>query len=119
MSAEENKKHIIHNAKVKCVLCGKVGFSSDKKGLARHLRLAHNKNNVDNYFIEVAGDVPIDIIPKDKIAFKKMVNKLLYKERKEKNTHTGTNNSKPKRTKAKRKSIYWGAVIKTAFESKR
>lgn len=30
--------------KVKCKICGKVGFAKDKKGLSRHLRLIHNKS---------------------------------------------------------------------------
>ena len=119
MSAEENKEKIIHYAKVKCVICGKVGFSSDKKGLARHLRLAHNKKYDDSLFVEVEDDIPVDIIPKDKVTFKKMVNKLKNQKKKKDNALTGANHKIPKRTKPKRKSIYWGAVIKTAFETKR
>ena len=124
MSAEENKKHIIHHAKVKCVLCGKVGLSSYKKELARHLRLAHNKKYDDSLFVEVTEDVPVDIKPKDKMAFKKMYNKLKSEKKKIDNAltsanHTKLKRTKLKRTKPKRKSIYWGAVIKTAFETKR
>jgi hypothetical protein len=124
MSDDENKKHLTNNAKVKCVLCGKVGFLSYKKELARHLRLAHNKKYDDSLFVEVTEDVPVDIKPKDKMAFKKMYNKLKSEKKKIDNTLTSANQAKPKRkkpkrTKPKRKSIYWGAVIKTAFETKR
>lgn len=124
MSEEENKKHSIHNAKVKCVLCGKVGFLSYKKELARHLRLAHKKTYDDSLFVEVAEDVPVDIKPKDKMAFKKMYNKLKSEKKKKDNALTSANQTKPKRkkpkrTKPKRKSIYWCSVIKTAFETKR
>ncbi len=104
---------------MKCVICGKVGFSSDKKGLARHLRLAHNTKYVDNLFVEVEDDIPVDIIPKDKVTFKKMVNRLKKQKMKNDNALKGANHKKPKRAKPKHKSIYWGAVIKTAFETKR
>ncbi len=119
MSEEENKEKIIHYAKVKCVLCGKVGFPFDKKGLARHLRLAHNTQYNNSLFVKTTEDVPIDIKPKDKMVFKKMLNKLKNQQKKKDKARAGANHPKPKRSKNIHKSIYWGAVIKTAFETKR
>lgn len=53
--------------KVKCKLCGKVGFSKDKKGLKRHYRLAHDeilskKANLLDYFEATSHDAVVDII---------------------------------------------------------
>lgn len=119
MSAEENKKHVVHYCKVKCVLCGKVGFSADKKALARHLKLAHNRKYFEGLYVDVADDTPLDIKPRDKITLKSMVNKIKNERRRKENELTGAKHKKNKRKKSVHKSIYWGAVIKTAFETKR
>ena len=52
--------------KIKCKICGKVGFLKDKKGLQRHLRLVHNicvSKQFDNneYFESADSDSVIDI----------------------------------------------------------
>lgn len=99
-------KNINFNAKVKCVLCGKVGLASDSEGLIRHAELAHDKSSIKSMFIPTDEDVPIEIIGTTK---KKFFRKL--KEQ--------TSNKKLKPKKQKSKSLYWGAIIKVPFEAKR
>ena len=53
-------------AKVKCKICGKVGFSNDKKGLKRHYRLVHNEvlseeANLLDYFKPTSQDAVVNI----------------------------------------------------------
>lgn len=53
--------------KVKCKICGKIGFARDKDGLRTHCRLAHNeilskKEDILNYFEPTSEDVVVDII---------------------------------------------------------
>lgn len=53
--------------KVKCKICGKVGLAKDAKGLARHLRLSHNKNvskkfNIETYYEPADPDSVIQIV---------------------------------------------------------
>lgn len=53
--------------KLKCKVCGKIGFAKDKKGLRMHYRLAHNeilskKANILDYFEPTFQDVVVDII---------------------------------------------------------
>lgn len=96
--------------KVKCVLCGKIGLANDKIGLLRHLQLAHNKNDIKMFFTPTKSEI-INIFPTTKKAYiKKQSRKISKKFRKEQIKKEG---------KPKHKSIYWGAVLKSAFESKR
>lgn len=62
--------------KVKCKICGKVGFAKDKKGLRRHYRLIHDetlskKANILDYFDPTSHDAIAEIIsPSQKVLIK-------------------------------------------------
>lgn len=44
---------MVVDEKVKCKICGKVGLAYDRKGLARHIRLSHDKHVSKNFEREV------------------------------------------------------------------
>ncbi len=97
--------------KVKCSICGKVAQQSDKKGQKRHMRLAHNIMSLEGYFIEADPDAVVDLMSTTKKAYRKEQNKKFKP--------AGVKLSNKKIGKAKHKSIYWGAVLKSGFETKR
>ena len=98
--------------KVKCTICGKVGSMSFSKGLKRHMKLAHNISTAKGYFVPADPDAVVEILHKkyrneanrvNNIKRKKLFNKKL----------------REKFGAIKRKSINWGSIIKTAYETKR
>ncbi len=101
--------------KVKCKLCGKVGQENDTKALNRHMRLAHGKSSAKGYFEEADQDSIIDLMSVTRKEFRKQKNKIsnqkLNVERKKE--------LRKKKGPNKHKSIYWGAVLKSGFETKR
>lgn len=101
--------------KVKCKLCGKVGLLSNTKSLNRHMRLAHGITSCKGYFIPTDEDSIVDLMSTTKKSFRKQANI-------EANKKWRSNRKKELRKKngpIEHKSIYWGSVLKSGFETKR
>lgn len=74
--------------KLKCKICGKVGYANNDKALIRHLRLAHNdcvssEYNKDDYYEAADPDSIIDIKSISVRDWRKKQNRKLSKRRKE------------------------------------
>ena len=102
---------------VKCEICGKRLLDSEDIKV-RHIKLAHGKNYCPDYYSPCPDadklDMPIRYL-KDLKEFK------LAKGRMNNNTNKKNNSNKKKRSKRnpEHRSIYWGRVITSAFETKR
>ena len=105
--------------KVRCKLCGKVGLAWDTRALKRHMRLMHRTSSTDGYFEEADEDSAVVL----------SLRKNEYKRNGRKKRMINNDNQRPnseEKVKKKKKegsdehkSIYWGAVLKSGFETKR
>lgn len=105
--------------KVRCQICGKVGLSDAPESLVRHLKLAHHigKGQYRGKFKSISDDedCAVDILPCPRGDYEKRVNK-------EHNIKAKIErNKKLDRVygKLQHKSVYWGRVLTSAFETKR
>ena len=101
---------------VKCEICGKRLLDSETIKV-RHIKLAHGKNYCPDYYSPCSDadklDMPITYL-KDLKEFK------LAKGRMNNNTNNKKSNKKKKsKRNPEHRSIYWGRVITSAFETKR
>ena len=100
--------------KVKCTLCGKVGILENKRSLKRHMRLAHGKSSAEGFFEPADSDSIVEIMSTSKKSYRKQANVEANKKWRSQRKRELREKYGP----LEHKSIYWGSVLKSAFETK-
>ena len=101
---------------VKCEICGKRLL--DREDIkVRHIKLAHGKNYCPDYYSPCPDADKLDM----SIRYLKDLKEFKRAKREMKNHRNNKNNNNKKRSKRypEHRSIYWGRVITSAFETKR
>ena len=103
---------------VKCEICGKRLLDSEDIKV-RHIKLSHGKNYCPDYDSPCPDadklDIPISYL-KDLKEFKRAKREMKIHTNNKKNNN---NNKKKSKRNPEHRSIYWGRVITSAFETKR
>ena len=105
--------------KVRCKLCGKVGLAWDTLALKRHMRLMHGISSADGYFEEADEDSIVVLSLGKKEYKKKGIKKTMINKNNQRPDTEKKKKKKKKKGSDEHKSIYWGAVLKSGFETKR